>query len=109
MSHRMCAKQGGGVREQEGADSGSMQQREGVCVHAHACRLCVYMCLCVPACVSVCVHLCLCVHTCACVCLCVPACVSVCVHVPVCACVCACVCVFYVSVPVCVFTAGADM
>ena len=66
MSHRMCAKQGDGVREQEGADSSSMQQRVCVCLCVCVCApVCVHMYLCLLVCATVCVSVC--VHVCACV------------------------------------------
>ena len=51
--------------------------------------MCVYVCVCVRACV--CVHVCVCV--CVCVCVHVRVCMCVCVCVHACMCVCACVCV----------------
>ena len=48
--------------------------------------VCVFVCVCVRACMCVCVFVCVCVR--ACVCVCVFVCVCVCVCMRVCVCVC---------------------
>ena len=72
--------------------------RNLVTLYVCACTLCVYVCVCVHACVCMCVRVCVCMCVLVCVCACVCLCVCVCVLVCVCFCVRACVyvCCVYV-------------
>lgn len=98
-----------------------MCARACLCVYVRVCmRACVhvlmcaraYVCGCVCLCVGVCVRMCAraCVCTCVCVCLCV--CMRVCVHV----CLCVCVCIYagnskqvmYRSITVTIYMCRAD-